>query len=97
MDVLCTQLGWAWGTRLWLRAALVRLCSAAVSPLCLEPAESKFGRAYGDFIVDLSLLLLQPRINSSLEGIYRESFAASGLLVEGVCVLQANKNSFLFQ
>ena len=85
MDVLRAQLGWVWGTRLCLRAALVRLCSAAVSPLCLEPAASKFGRAYGHFIVDLSLLLLQPCISSSLEGIYREGFAAGGLLVERVC------------
>lgn len=80
-----------------LRAALVWLCLAAVSPLCLELAENKLGRAYGHFIVDLPLLLLQPCISSTSEGIHGEGFAASGLLAERVCVLRAKKSSFLFQ
>lgn len=73
------------GDRLCLRAVLIWLCSAAASPLPLEPARSKFGRAYGHCIVGLSLLLLQLCIGSSLEGIYREGFAAGRLLVERVC------------
>lgn len=73
------------GDRLCLRGGLTWLCLAAVSPFRLEPAQSKFGRAYGHCIVDLSLLLLQLCICSSLEGIYREGFAAGRLLVERGC------------
>lgn len=86
-----------WGTRLCLVAALAGLRQAAGSPLRSEPAEREFGSACGEFIVDLPLLLPQPCVCASLEGIYREGFAAGGLPVERVCVLQAKKSSFLFR
>lgn len=76
--------------------ALRGLRQAAASPLCSRPAAREFGRAGGELVVALPLLLPQPWVRASLQGIYREGFAAGGLPVERVCVLHAKKSSFLF-